>query len=343
MKTALITGITGQGGSYLARELLSQGYRVVGTTRNTRLSNNHNLEILDIDQQVTLQSLDLRDPQQVLELIDEVRPVEIYHLAAPSSVARSFVEPAETISSIVLTTVNVLDAVRKIDKKIPCFIANSTEIFGNCNTAATVQTSHNPSSPYGIGKSCSHYQAKNFRQAFGLYVSSGILSNFESQLRPRNYVTTKIVTTACEIALGQSSTIELGNLNIRRDWGAAEDFMKAATLALRQKEPRDYMIATGTTSSLTDFLKTTFARLDLDYKDHLIVRDSLIRPLDIKQTICDVRATEEKLNWKAEKTLNDVVTKMLFAELGTQIGAQQAANKLGLSSTEDSTVISLRR
>ena len=344
MKTALITGVSGQGGAYLAKDLLSQGYNVVGTTRNTLLSNKRNLEALGIDKQVTLQSLDLTKPQQVLDLIDEVRPVEIYHLAAPSSVSRSFIEPAETISSIVLTTVNVLDAIRKIDSKIPCFIANSTEIFGHCDIAASVMTPHNPSSPYGIGKSCTHYQARNYRQAYGLFVSSGILSNFESPLRPRNYVTTKIITTACEIALGQSSTIELGNLSIRRDWGSAEDFMHAATLTLKQREAADYIIATGTSSTLTDFLDVAFSRLDLDYKDHLIVRNSLIRPLDIEQTLCDVSATEKRLNWNAKKTLDDVVTEMLFAELSTQIGSDQAAKKLGLKHMlENTSVISLRR
>ena len=331
MKTALITGVSGQGGAYLARELLSQGFRVVGTTRNTRLLNKHNLETLGIDKQITLESLDLKNPQQVLDLIDEIRPAEIYHLAAPSSVARSFIEPAETISGIVVTTVNLLDAIRKVDKKIPCFIATSTEFFGNCDVPATVMTAHNPSSPYGIGKSCAYYQARNYRQAYGLFVSSGILSNFESPLRPRNYVTTKIVSTACEIALGQTSTIELGNLSIRRDWGSAEDFMHAAILSLRQKNPGDYIIATCVSSTLTEFLDTTFSRLDLDYKDHLLVQDSLIRPLDIKQTICDVSATNKQLDWRPKKTLDDVVTEMLFAELSAEIGGEMAAEKLGIS------------
>lgn len=329
MKTALITGISGQGGAYLARELLAQGFKVVGTTRNATLSNTHNLKALGVDTKVTLVSLDLTSPQCVLGLIDEVRPAEIYHLAAPSSVARSFIEPADTISSIVITTVNVLDAIRKIDKTTPCFVATSTEMFGHCDSPATIDTAHSPSSPYGIGKSCTHYQVKNYRQAYGLYVCSGILSNFESPLRPRNYVTTKIVSTACEIALGQSSSIELGNLGIKRDWGGADDFMRAATLTLRQTEPADYIIATGVSSSLTDFLETTFTRLNLDYRDYLNVTESLIRPMDIKQTICNVSATHQNLGWQAEKSLDDVVSEMLFAELKEQVGEDFAAQKLG--------------
>lgn len=330
MKTALVTGVSGQGGAYLARHLLSQGYEVVGTSRNANQVGDQNFATLGIAGQVSLRSLDLQNSQSVLDLIDQLRPDEIYHLAAPSSVARSFIEPADTIYSIALTTVNVLDAIRKTDKNIPCFIASSTEMFGHCGQAATADSPHNPQSPYGIGKSCAHYQARHYREAYGLFVCSGILSNFESQLRPRNYVTAKIVNTACEIALGHSNKIELGNLSIKRDWGSADDFMAAASLTLKQQQPNDYVIATGVSSSLVDFLETTFSRINLDYRDYLLVKNSLIRPLDIKQTLCNVEHTEKALKWKSEKTLSDVVTEMLFAELSNNVGVAKANQMLAI-------------
>jgi len=327
MKTALITGVSGQGGTHLARLLLNDGYAVVGTTRDAKLVSTSNLEVLNINDHISLRSMDLRQADAVLDLVDQLRPDEIYHLAAPSSVARSFQQPAETIYSIALTTVNLLDAVRKTDKSIPCFIATSTEMFGNCYDAATVRTRHDPKSPYGIGKSCAHYQAKNYREAYGLYAVSGILSNFESPLRQRNYVTSKIVNAACEIAIGAASSIELGNLSVYRDWGSATDFMQAAKLSLRQTEPDDYLIATGVTHSLRDFLDTAFSVLGLAYEDHLLVKDALLRPLDIKQTLCDPTQTQEKLNWHVQSSFKDIITDMVYSELLSSVG-EDAARKL---------------
>ena len=315
----------------MARKLLSEGYHVVGTSRAIAERESQNLVELKIKDSVSMRALDLQNGQQVLDLVDQLRPDEIYHLAAPSSVARSFIEPADTIYRIALTTVNVLDAIRKTDKNIPCFIASSTEIFGNCLSPATASTRHNPQSPYGIGKSCAQHQAKIYREAYGLFACSGILSNFESQLRPRNYVTSKIVNTACEIALGDSDKIELGNIDITRDWGAAEDLMSAASLTLRQESPDDYIIATGVSHSLVDFLEIAFSRVGLDYRDHLISKDFLIRPLDIKQTLCDTSLTESKLKWRAKMDLNDIITQMLYAELTRSSTHEKACKLLGIS------------
>jgi GDPmannose 4,6-dehydratase len=292
------------------------------------------LATLGIKDNVSIRALDLQNSKQVLDLVDQLRPDEIYHLAAPSSVARSFIEPADTIYSIALTTVNVLDAIRKTDKDIPCFIASSTEIFGNCVSPATEKTQHSPQSPYGIGKSCAQYQAKIYREAYGLFVCSGILSNFESKLRPRNYVTSKIVNMASAIALGDADKIELGNINITRDWGAAEDFMTAVSLTLRQSQPDDYIIATGTSHGLIDFLEIAFSRVGLDYNDHLISKEFLIRPLDIKQTFCNTSHTESKLKWSAERDLNDIVTEMLYAELTRNSSPEKACEILGIDPQE---------
>lgn len=328
MKTALITGVSGQGGAHLAKLLIDSDYKVVGTSRVAQSENTGNLSSLGISDQVIYKRLDLQNSQQVLDLIDELRVDEIYHLAAPSSVARSFHEPAETINSIALTTANVLEAVRKTDKTTPCFIATSTEMFGNCLEPATVTTAHDPKSPYGIGKSCAHYQARNYRDAFGLYACSGVFSNFESSLRQRNYVTAKIVSTACKIALGETDKIELGNLTIKRDWGSVNDFMQAAVLSLQQEQANDYLIATGTTHSLQDFLEMAFSSLNLDYRDHLSQKNSLLRPLDIEQTICDPSATEQALNWKANTSLQEVIDGMILQELTVLIGCEQANSML---------------
>ncbi len=333
MKTSLITGISGQGGAYLAKSLLKKGHQVIGTTRDSKQVDTQNLSALGIREQISLKSLDLQNSQLVLDMVDQLRPDEIYHLAAPSSVARSFKEPAETVYSIALTTVNLLDAIRKTDKNIPCFIATSTEMFGNCDTPATVETPHDPKSPYGIGKSCAHYQARNYREAYGLYVCSGILSNFESPLRPRNYVTTKIVNTACRIALGETSTIELGNLSVQRDWGSADDFMQAVMLSLQQEQPNDYLIATGKTSSLRDFLDMTFSCIGLNYENYLVVKNSLLRPLDIKRTLCDPNSTQSKLNWQAKKSLQEVITEMMYSQLSEQVGTSKAAKMLNMDSS----------
>ena len=334
MKTGFITGITGQGGAYLAKSLLDAGYQVIGTSRDANQADTQNLASLGILNKITLRSLDLQSKQSVLDLIDQLRPDEIYHLAAPSSVARSFKEPADTIYSIALTTVNILEAIRLTDKNTPCFIASSTEMFGNCDIPTTVETAHNPMSPYGIGKSCAHFQARNYRQAYGLFACSGILSNFESPLRPQNYVTAKIVRTACKIALGETSNIELGNLSIRRDWGSAMDFMTAARLCLQQKKPDDYLIATGVTSSLENFLEITFSRIGLDYRKHLVSKKSLLRPLDIQQTLCNPESTEDRLNWRAEKTLTDVISEMLYAELSSNVGVAKAAEMLRMDESK---------
>ena len=338
MKTALITGISGQGGFHLAQLLLDKGYTIVGTTRDINQISSEKLKTLLQFDRVSLRALDLQNGGVVLDLIDQLRPDEIYHLAAPSSVARSFHEPAETIYCLTLTTVNVLEAVRKTDKTTPCFVATSTEMFGNCIDPATKLTLHNPKSPYGIGKSCAHYQTKNYREAYGLYASSGILSNFESSMRPKNYVTSKIVSAACQIALGQSSSIELGNLSVKRDWGSASDFMQAAMLSLQQSEPDDYLIATGVTHSLEEFLEIAFSALDLDYQDHLLIKESLLRPLDIRQTICDPSETHKKLGWSAETTLNNVISDMVYAELVSLVGQGEALKLLSRNNSNSNTL-----
>ena len=336
MKTGLITGIYGQGGSYLAKCLLKKGYRVVGTSRGSTSEGAFPPSRNPVDQSIKVEPIDLQDTEQFATLLSHVKPDEIYHMAAPSSVARSFLEPATTISNIVTSTSNVLEAIRNTDKSSRCFLATSTDIFGNCALPATVDTRHSPQSPYAIGKSCAHHQARVYREAYDMYVCSGIFSNFESPNRPLNYVTAKIVGAACDIKLGNASNITLGNLSIRSDWGAAEEYMQAAWLTLQQDQPDDYLFATGITSSLEKFLEIAFNFVGLDYRDYLLLENSLLRPLDIKQTLCDPSATERKLDWRAEKNLEQVIEEMILAALTKQLGNKEALALLNKQKTTGS-------
>jgi len=316
MKTALITGITGQAGAYLSRNLLEHGLSVIGTTRDIRVSHLDGLKYVDSADAVKLYTLKLEDFRAVLDLIDELRPDEIYHLASPSSVARSFQEPVETTSSIVNGTVHLLEAIRRVDKNIRFFNAASTEMFGDCEKPADIQTPPDPHSPYGVAKSAAFLQTRNYRDAYGLYACSGVMANFESPLRPVNFVTRKIVSTACRIAAGEDVKLRLGNTSIRRDWGWAEEYVEAAWLMLQQEQPIDFVIATGEHHSLNDFLDFAFQSVAMDYRDHVRVDGSLFRLHEIKLSVGDPRAARERLGWEARLRLPDIVKCMVDAELG---------------------------
>ncbi len=238
MKTALITGITGQAGAYLAKQLIVEGYRVVGSSRDVKFANKHGLRFLGLSEQdIDVVSLNLDEFAIVVDLIDELRPDEIYHLASPSSVARSFREPVETTAHIVMSTINLLEAVRRVDAGTRFFNAASTEMFGECEHPADETTHITPKSPYGVAKAAAFLQTRNYRDAYGLFACSGIFSNFESPLRPLNFVTRKIVSTACRIAGGEKMELHLGNTHIRRDWGWTADYVDAARRMLLQESP----------------------------------------------------------------------------------------------------------
>ena len=316
MKTALITGITGQSGAYLAKQLIVQGYRVVGTSRDARLANTRGLSFLGIsNQEIDLVSLIPDDLTMAIDLIDELRPDEIYHLASPSSVARSFQDPVETTKHITLSTINILEAIRRVDKGIRFFNAASTEMFGDCAQPASEGAPIKPKSPYGVAKATAFLQTKNYREAYDLFACSGIFSNFESPLRPLNFVTRKIVSAACRIAGGEELTLHLGNTQIRRDWGWTADYVDAALRMLSQKAPKDYVIATGRHHSLCDFLDLAFQSLHLDYRDHVKVDDSLFRPLDIGVSAADPSAVASELGWRATYRLPDIVKAMIDSDL----------------------------
>src|SRR5271157_2763351 len=261
MKTALITGISGQDGAYLAKLLLNKGYSVCGTSRDAQICPFHNLERLEIREQVEVESVVLNDFRSVIQALFKIQPDEIYNLAGQSSVSLSFEQPVETQESIHLATLNLLEAIRFTGKNIKLYSAGSSECFGDLRgEAATEETPFRPRSPYAVAKAAAFWQVANYREAYGIFACSGLLFNHESPLRPERFVTRKIISTACSIAKGAKEKLELGNIAIQRDWGWAPEYVEAMWLMMQQKHPDDFVIATGESHSLEEFVETAFAQ-----------------------------------------------------------------------------------
>lgn len=315
MKKALICGVSGQDGAYLARHLLEKGYRVFGTSRDWQVCSFANLDRLGIRDKVTVLSLAINDFRSVLQAIQQVGPDEIYNLAGQSSVSLSFDQPVETMESISFGTLNLLEAIRFTGQKIKLYNAGSSEVFGDTHgLAATESTPFHPQSPYAVAKASAYWLVNNYREAYGLYSCTGILFNHESPLRPVRFVTRKIISTACRIAAGSREVLRLGNINISRDWGWAPDYVDAMWRMLQLKEPEDLVIATGKSRKLEEFLDLTFSSLGLDWRQHVKVDQSLFRPSDISIGFGDPTRARKVLDWKSRLTLEDIVLRMIAAE-----------------------------
>lgn len=318
-RTALISGISGQDGAYLARLLLQKGYRVIGTSRDASVSGFGNLSRLGIRQQVELTSMALNDFRSVLQTLARFQPDEIYNLAGQSSVGLSFEQPVETLESISIGTLNLLEVIRFLGKPTRLYNASSSECFGDTgDQAADEQTPFRPRSPYAVAKATAFWQVANYREAYGLYACSGILFNHESPLRPERFVTQKIVRTACRIAAGSGETLELGNLDIQRDWGWAPEYVEAMWLMLQQTQAQDFVIATGETRELKDFVADTFSALGLDWTQHVRTDPSLMRPADLSISRANPSLAADRLGWRARSRLAEVVKNMVTAEQGRQ-------------------------
>ena len=312
---ALICGVSGQDGAYLARFLLSKGYEVFGTSRDAQVSSFRNLRRLGIDGQVRLESMAVTDFRSVLQVILKTSPAEIYNLAGQSSVGLSFQQPVETLESISVGTLNLLEAIRIVEKPIRLYNASSGECFGDTDgQAATEDTPFRPRSPYAVAKAAAFWEAANYREAYGIFACSGILYNHESPLRPERFVTRKIVATAARIANGSREKLRLGNLSIERDWGWAPEYVEAMWMMLRQPSARDYVIATGTANRLADFVDQAFREFGLDSKDHTESDPALLRPTDITRGVGDPSLAERELGWKARYHMKDVVSMMAAGE-----------------------------
>jgi GDPmannose 4,6-dehydratase len=314
-KIALICGINGQDGAHLAQLLLAKGYSVWGTSRDAPGSTLGNLKTLGIVDQVKVLSMVPEDFRTVFMAIKRSEPDEIYFLAGQSSVGLSFEQPAETIQSMVLGTLNLLEACRLVDKKTRLFHAGSSECFGDTQgMPANEQTPFQPRSPYAVAKASAFWLVSNYREAYGLYACSGILFNHESPMRPERFVTQKIIRAACRIAAGSTETLHLGNLDIYRDWGWAPEYVDAMARMLQQDTPQDIVIATGETHALEDFVSEAFQSLGLDWRDHVVSDPALMRPTDLRISRANPELAAKKLGWQASMCMHDVVRAMVVAE-----------------------------
>lgn len=316
MKKALICGVSGQDGAYLSRLLLQKGYEVYGGSRDATTNAFGNLQKLGLKDRVSLVSINISDFRSTLQTIIRVKPDEIYNLSGQSSVGLSFDQPVETFESIGIATLNLLEAIRFSNLPVKLYSSGSSECFGESGAhAADEETPFKPRSPYAIAKATAHWQVANYREAYQLYACTGILFNHESPLRPHRFVTKKIVSAACRISRGSRETLHLGNIDIRRDWGWAPDYVEAMWLMLQQEKPEDFVIATGTTHSLKEYIDMVFTRLGLNWKDHVVSDASLLRPTDLMTGKANPAKALAILGWKTKHTLADVVKEMVAAEL----------------------------
>jgi GDPmannose 4,6-dehydratase len=310
-KRALICGISGQDGAYLAQLLLQKDYEVIGTSRDCQLNSFRNLDLLGIRNDIKFASMALNDFRSVLQVLAHFKPAEIYNLAGQSSVSLSFEQPAETLESIALGTLNLLEAISFLDKAMRIYSAGSSECFGDTGGKAANETwPFYPSSPYAVAKSTAFWQVVNYREAYGLHASTGVLFNHESPLRPERFVTQKIIAAAKRIANGSKEKLTLGNLEVSRDWGWAPDYVEAMWLMLQQDQADDYVIATGQSNTLKDFVGAAFAYHGLNWLDHTGSNPQFFRAKDPMFSRADPGRAQKRLGWTAKHKMADVVRLM---------------------------------
>ena len=313
-KRALITGITGQDGAYLARFLLEQGYEVHGMVRRSSAENNERID--DLQDQVHLHQADLLDQLSIVRLVDDVRPHEIYNLAAQSFVPTSWNQPLLTGEFTALGVTRMLEAIRLVDRSIRFYQASSSEMFGRVQEEPQNEsTPFWPRSPYGVAKVYGHWITVNYRESYGIYACSGILFNHESPLRGKEFVTRKISHGVARIKLGLDSELRLGNLDARRDWGFAGDYVRAMWLMLQQDKPDDFVIATGEQHSVRDFVELAFAHVGLDWQKYVATDPALLRPAEVNTLRGDASKAREKLGWEPSVPFRELVAMMVDADL----------------------------
>jgi GDPmannose 4,6-dehydratase len=327
MNKALICGVTGQDGAYLAHLLLDKGYEVYGASRDAQASSFANLAALGIRKRVHVTSVNVADFRSVLQALEKIAPDEVYNLAGQSSVGLSFEQPVETLGSVTLGTLTLLEAIRFTRRPIRFYNAGSGETFGNCESPADECTPLMPRSPYAVAKAAAYWEVANYREAYRLYACTGILFNHESPLRPERFVTRKVAAAAARIAAGSGEKLLLGNTRIVRDWGWAPDYVEAMWLMLQQSVPDDYVIATGQSSSLEHFVELAFAAVGLDWRTHVEIDQALLRPTDLECGSANPAKAASKLGWSARRQLVGVVEMMVQAEVARCKQAGKARNR----------------
>jgi GDPmannose 4,6-dehydratase len=312
--TALITGITGQDGSYLAEFLLDKGYRVVGMTRRTSTVTVE--RIAHLMDRIEIVQGDLLDQNSLAEAIRQARPAEVYNLAAQSFVPTSWNQPVLTGEFTALGVTRLLEAIRQVDPTIHFYQASSSEMFGKAAEVPQHElTAFHPRSPYGVAKVYGHWITVNYRESYDLYAVSGILFNHESPRRGLEFVTRKISDGAARMKLGLAEHLELGNLDAKRDWGFAGDYVPAMWRMLQEPEPDDYVVATGQTHSVRDVCDIAFAHLGLDYRDYVVIAPALVRPAEVDLLVGDASKARERLGWAPRVTFKELVEMMVDADL----------------------------
>ena len=317
MKRALITGITGQDGAYLSKFLLDKGYSVTGITRDTSDTRNINLNYLGILDDVELTKANLLDLSNLLRILKEYKPDEMYNLAAQSSVGLSFEQPIGTLEFNIISTANMLEAIRNISPETRFYNASSSEMYGRMkpeNLPVTEETVLHPVSPYSISKASAHWITVNYREAYNLYAACGILFNHESALRGENFVTKKILEGALKISRGMMDNITLGNLAISRDWGYAPEYVKAMWLMLQQEKADDYIICSGEANTLEDFTKKVFETTGVNYEKGVEFSKKLYRPVDLEIIYGDNSKAKKNLDWKYDITFDELIKKLVEDE-----------------------------
>ncbi len=314
VRRALITGVTGQDGSFLAELLLAKGYEVFGTVRR---SSTENFErIGHLRDRITLVQADLLDQYSLIDAVQKVRPLEVYNLAAQSFVPTSWGQPVLTGEFTALGVTRLLEAVRLVDKSIRFYQASSSEMFGKVlEVPQNEDTPFYPRSPYGVAKAYGHYITVNYRESYNLYACSGILFNHESERRGLEFVTRKVTDGVARIKLGLAKELRLGNLDAKRDWGYAKDYVEAMWLMLQQPEPDDYVVAMGETHSVEELVDVAFARVGLAWRDHVVTDPAFVRPAEVDLLIGDPSKAKEKLGWTPKTSFQGLVELMVDADM----------------------------
>ena len=314
MPTALITGITGQDGSYLAEFLLNKGYHVVGMVRRSSTINFE--RIAHIQEKIDIVQGDLHDQSSLMDILDEYKPDEVYNLAAQSFVPTSWRQPVLTGEVTALGVTRLLEAIRLVRPQARFYQASSSEMFGKVREVPQRETTpFYPRSPYGVAKVYGHWITVNYRESYNLFAVSGILFNHESPRRGLEFVTRKITYTVAKIKLGLANELRLGNLEAKRDWGYAGDYVRAMWLMLQQDEPEDYVVGTGETHSVREFCEIAFSHVGLDYRDYVVQDPRFFRPAEVDLLVADPTKAHEKLGWRPEVSFEELVKLMVDADL----------------------------
>jgi GDPmannose 4,6-dehydratase len=325
MKTAFITGITGQDGSYLTELLLDKGYTVHGLIRRASTFNTHRIDHLytdphDEDARLFLHYGDLTDSSRLTTLLERVAPDEVYHLAAQSHVRVSFDEPEHTGDVTGIGTTRILEAIRASQVPARFYQASSSEMFGSTPPPQSETTAFHPRSPYAAAKVYAYWLARNYREAYGMYAVNGILFNHESPRRGETFVSRKISMAAARIAAGQQDVLYLGNIDARRDWGYAKEYVEAMWLMLQADEPDDYVVGTETSYSVRDFLDFAFGHVGLDWEAHVRFDDRYLRPTEVDDLVADASKVQSRLGWKAQTQVPELAALMVQADLAALVG-----------------------